>query len=135
MRNGAKAAIMGGVFAVMVGGAGYGAYNIVSAVTATAARRGPRRRRRPGRRGRTRSRRPPRASSRRGSQGDASAAALHTNNASVAEPLLAGYADEAHVTKAMITPGTAVGTNVPYTVKATVSYDGKTKPLAYKAPS
>ena len=33
MRKGAKAAIVGSVFTVMVGGAGYGAFNIVSALT------------------------------------------------------------------------------------------------------
>ena len=32
MRKGAKAVIVGSVFAVMVGGAGYGTYNIVSAL-------------------------------------------------------------------------------------------------------
>lgn len=32
MRKGAKAAIVGSVFAVMVGGAGYGAFNIVNAL-------------------------------------------------------------------------------------------------------
>lgn len=32
MRKGAKAAIVGSVFAVMVGGAGYGAFNLVNAL-------------------------------------------------------------------------------------------------------
>ncbi|MCZ9347026.1 penicillin-binding protein, partial [Streptomyces sp. TRM76130] len=32
MGRGMKAAVVGGVFAVMVGGAGYGAYNVVSAL-------------------------------------------------------------------------------------------------------
>lgn len=32
MRKGAKAAVIGSVFAVMVGGAGYGAFNIVNAL-------------------------------------------------------------------------------------------------------
>jgi len=32
MGKGVKVAVVGGVFAVMVGGAGYGAYNIVSAI-------------------------------------------------------------------------------------------------------
>lgn len=33
MGKGVKAAVIGGVFAVMMGGAGYGAHNIVSAVS------------------------------------------------------------------------------------------------------
>ncbi|TXS07928.1 penicillin-binding transpeptidase domain-containing protein, partial [Streptomyces sp. wa22] len=65
--------------------------------------------------------------------GDASAAALLTNNEAVSEQLLAGYASDAHVTKAVITPGPAVGTKVPYTVKATVSYEGRTKPWSYSS--
>ncbi len=32
MGRGVKVAVVGGVFAVMVGGAGYGAYNVVSAL-------------------------------------------------------------------------------------------------------
>ncbi|OKJ19318.1 penicillin-binding protein [Streptomyces sp. CB00316] len=63
--------------------------------------------------------------------GDAATAALLTNNEADAEPVLASYGEDAHIGKVKITPGAAVGTTVPYTVKATVSYGGKTKPLSY----
>ncbi|NEE27300.1 penicillin-binding protein, partial [Streptomyces sp. SID7982] len=36
-----------------------------------------------------------------------------------------------HIGKVKITPGPAVGTKVPYTVKATVAYEGKSKPISY----
>ncbi len=63
--------------------------------------------------------------------GDASGAALLTNNEAEAEPVLASYGEDAHIGDVKITPGTAVGTKVPYTVAATVTYSGKSKPLSY----
>ena len=50
-----------------------------------------------------------------------------------AEPLLTSFGDAAHITGVKITPGTANGATVPYTVRATVSYGGKSKPLTYKS--
>ncbi len=129
MRNGAKTALVGGVFAVLVGGAGYGAYNVVSAVSGdggsgeAAAKTGP----------------PSSDEVRETSEkffaawekGEATEAAALTDNANFAEPLLAAYAGPAHITKVKVTPGTTTGTTVPYSVSATVSYEGKSKPLAY----
>jgi hypothetical protein len=66
-------------------------------------------------------------------EGDAATAAAETNNAQAARPLLVAYGGQAHITKVKITPGTATGPTVPFTVKATVSYDGKSKPLAYES--
>jgi hypothetical protein len=132
MRKGAKAAIVGGVFAVMVGGAGYGAYNIVSAVTGDsgstqteAAKTGP----------------PSGDEVEETSKkffaawekGQAATAAALTNNATVARPLFVAYAGQAHLTKVKITPGTPTGTTVPFSVSATVSYEDKSKPLSYKS--
>ncbi|MYW08914.1 penicillin-binding protein [Streptomyces sp. SID2563] len=64
-------------------------------------------------------------------EGDAAVAAALTNNKADAETALTGYSDTAHVTKAVITPGKATGSTVPYTVKATVSYKGATKSWSY----
>ncbi|THA74564.1 penicillin-binding protein [Streptomyces sp. A0642] len=64
-------------------------------------------------------------------KGDAADAAGLTNNKGDAEPALAAYGESAHVTKAVITPGPATGSRVPYTVEATVSYEGRTKPWSY----
>ncbi|WP_326766031.1 penicillin-binding transpeptidase domain-containing protein [Streptomyces sp. NBC_01591] len=135
MRSGAKVAIVGGVFTVVVGGVGYGAYNVLDGLTggggdgtdskATSAevKTGP----------------VTKAEIDDASEkflkawasGDADAASQLTNNAAEAGPALTGYRESAHVTKAVITPGPAVGAKVPYTVKATVSFEGKSKPWSY----
>ncbi|MEY2245875.1 penicillin-binding transpeptidase domain-containing protein [Streptomyces sp. BF23-18] len=132
MRKGARAAVIGSVFAVMVGGAGYGAYNVVTSISGggstggggpAAVKTGP----------------PSGAEVKETSRaffaawekGDAAEAAALTNYASSAEGLLAGYRDDAHLTDVKITPRAASGARVPFSVKATVSYDGKRKPFAY----
>ncbi|MFF4752575.1 penicillin-binding transpeptidase domain-containing protein [Streptomyces sp. NPDC002514] len=132
MRKGAKIGIVGGVCAVLVGGAGYGTYNFVSALTgggsgsgSEAVRTGP----------------PDAAEVRETTQkffsawekGAAAEAASYTNDAGTAGPLLTAYAQAADITEVHITPGTATGATVPFTVKATVSYGGKSAPLDYKS--
>ncbi|MFI5685981.1 penicillin-binding transpeptidase domain-containing protein [Streptomyces sp. NPDC051636] len=131
MRKGAKAAVIGGVFAVLVGGAGYGALNIMSALSddggtgAAAVKTGP----------------PSGDEVKEATakffaaweKGRAATAASYTNYPEDAESLLTAYGQTAHITKVRITPGTASGDTVPFTVQATVSYDGKSKPLDYKS--
>ncbi|QFZ75855.1 penicillin-binding protein [Streptomyces fagopyri] len=130
MRKGAKAAIIGSVFAVMVGGAGYGAFNVVTALDGNDSAGGPA----PVKTG------PPSGAEVKETsakflaaweKGDAAKAATYTNYASQAEGLLAGYRADAHLTGVRITPGTPSGASVPFSVKATVSFEGKSKPLAY----
>ncbi|MEW2163962.1 penicillin-binding transpeptidase domain-containing protein [Streptomyces sp. NPDC007084] len=130
MRKGAKAAVVGSVFAVLLGGAGYGAYNFVTAVSGDTGTAGPA----PVKTG------PPsgaeiketsRAFFAAWEKGDAAEAAALTNYQAGAESLLAGYRDTAHLTHVRITPGAAKGATVPFSVRATVSYEGKSKPLAY----
>ncbi|MGP4046485.1 penicillin-binding transpeptidase domain-containing protein [Streptomyces sp. 2A115] len=131
MRNGAKTALVGGVFAVMVGGAGYGAYNIVTAISGgngspgTAVKTGP----------------PSSAEVKETTEkffaawekGQAAKAAGLTDNAGVAKTLLTNYLGSAYVTKVRISPGTPTGATVPFSVSATVSYEGKSKPLSYES--
>ncbi|MEU0130073.1 penicillin-binding transpeptidase domain-containing protein [Streptomyces sp. NPDC006289] len=135
MRSGARVAVVGGVFVLVTGGLGYGAYSVLlggegaggteNASASSEVRTGP----------------PDREEIERTAKdflaawasGDAATASLLTNNEAVAEPLLTGFAEDAHVTKAVITPGPAVGTKVPYTVKATVVYEGRTKPWSYSS--
>lgn len=134
MGKGVKTAVIGGVFAVMVGGAGYGVYNIVSAVNgdggsgASAAE--------------TKKSGPPdegeveettKSFLAAWEKGQASQAASYTNNAQEAGALLTAYGDDARVGDVEITPGKATGTTVPFSVKATVSFDGKSKPLSYES--
>ncbi|MGV9994190.1 penicillin-binding transpeptidase domain-containing protein [Streptomyces sp. NPDC003374] len=128
MRKGAKAALVGGVFAALVGGAAYGAFEMVSVVHGTG---GPA----PVRTG------PPS----RDEVKDTSAkfftaweknqvvtAASYTNFPEAAQELLGAYGGEAHIRNLRITPGAASGATVPFSVRATVSYDGKSEPLAYR---
>ncbi|MET9459630.1 penicillin-binding transpeptidase domain-containing protein [Streptomyces canus] len=132
MAKGVKVAVVSTVFAVMVGGAGYGAYNFVSALSDDGS----------GGVGDAKRSGPPTADEiaktskdffAAWEKGDAASAAAFTNNGTAAEVLLAAYGADAHIGDVDITPGKATGATVPYSVKATVSYDGKSKPLAYKS--
>ncbi|MFI9028193.1 penicillin-binding transpeptidase domain-containing protein [Streptomyces sp. NPDC053560] len=133
MRSGVKITIVGGVLTVVGGGVLYLGYNLVNGVmgyggsdsTAQAA---------PVRTG------PPSADETTKTataflaawaKGDSATAAGLTDNRAVARTELAGFHDQAHFTHVVIKPGERSGTTVPYTVKAEVSYDGRTKPLSY----
>ncbi|WP_420034093.1 penicillin-binding transpeptidase domain-containing protein [Streptomyces sp. cg28] len=133
MRKGVKVAIVGGVFTVMVGGAGYGAFNIISAVTedggssslsgASAKRTGP----------------PTGDEIKETSQkflkawakNDPAEASHYTNNADGALASLEGWHDEAHITRTVLTAGKPAGAKVPFKVKATVAWDKRTRTLEY----
>ncbi|MER7565730.1 penicillin-binding transpeptidase domain-containing protein [Streptomyces sp. NPDC048523] len=64
-------------------------------------------------------------------QGRVSAAAAATSDTKAATALLTGYAKDAHITGVTLTPGTRAGDKVPFSVKATVTYKGTSKPLTY----
>ncbi|MEU6576276.1 penicillin-binding transpeptidase domain-containing protein [Streptomyces sp. NPDC046805] len=64
-------------------------------------------------------------------KGSVPQAAAVTNDSGAATALLTDYTKGAHVTDVTLTPGTRTGTKVPFTVKATVTDDGVTKPLTY----
>ncbi|MEV0739996.1 penicillin-binding transpeptidase domain-containing protein [Streptomyces sp. NPDC050549] len=135
MRKGVKATVIGSVFAVMVSGAGYGAYNLVSALggsSGVGGSGGPA----PVKTG------PPSSSEVKETtakffaaweKGQAVTAASYTNDDAAADPVLESYSGAGHITGVRITPGTTTGATVPFTVKATVSYDGKSKPLSYRS--
>ncbi|MGW0814152.1 penicillin-binding transpeptidase domain-containing protein [Streptomyces viridiviolaceus] len=133
MGKGVKAAVIGGVFAVMVGGAGYGAYNVVSALDGGGGS---------GAAGSAPKSGPPSGDEvaettekffSAWEKGQAATAASYTNNDAAAETLLTAYGEDAHITGVKITPGTASGVTVPFTVSAKVSFEGKTEPLTYKS--
>ncbi|QNP72185.1 penicillin-binding protein [Streptomyces roseirectus] len=132
MAKGVKVAVVGSVFAVMVGGAGYGAYNLLSAVSGGSEAKGPV----------AVKTGPPdggevketaRAFFAAWEKGEASVAAGLTDNAPVAGTMFTGYGNEAHIGGVRITPGTITGDTVPFRVDATVSYGGTTKPLSYRS--
>lgn len=128
MGKGVRTAVIGGVFAVMVGGAGYGAYSLLSTLNGDAeaeVRTGP----------------PTSDEIKETAEeffaawadGKGSQAAALTDNSAGAEPLLTSYGTTGHIKDVRITPGTARGATVPFTVKATVSYQGTSRPLDYKS--
>ncbi|MFF9770776.1 penicillin-binding transpeptidase domain-containing protein [Streptomyces sp. NPDC014636] len=129
MRNGVKAVVIGGVCVTLLSGAGYGVYNLASALNgdggAAAVRTGP-----------------PSGSEVQEAagaflaaweKGDALTAASYTNYPEAAQQLLTAYGDDAHIGEVRITPGRATGDTVPFTVKATVSYGGRSHPLSYRS--
>ncbi|MEU1330284.1 penicillin-binding transpeptidase domain-containing protein [Streptomyces sp. NPDC005865] len=132
MRKGIKAALVGGVFTAMVGTAGYGAYNLVNGLSGGGGSGGP---------GSAEVKTGPVSSDevRRTAgkflaawaDGDAGGAAGYTDNSTAATTALTGFREDAHLTKVKITPKRASGDSVPFSVSATVSYQGKSKPLAY----
>ncbi|MDX3116432.1 MULTISPECIES: penicillin-binding transpeptidase domain-containing protein [Streptomyces] len=64
-------------------------------------------------------------------KGDAARAAAVTDDSTAATALLTGYTKDAHITDVTVTPGTAAGVKIPFSVKATVKYKNVGKPLAY----
>ncbi|MFF0716179.1 penicillin-binding transpeptidase domain-containing protein [Streptomyces bauhiniae] len=64
-------------------------------------------------------------------QGRVTEAAAATDDAKAAAALLTGYTKDARLKDVTLTAGRATGAKVPFNVKATVSYQGVSKPLAY----
>ncbi|CAL9477515.1 Peptidoglycan D,D-transpeptidase MrdA [Streptomyces sp. enrichment culture] len=133
MAKGVKAAVIGGVFAVMLGGAGYGTYNIVSALSGDGGGSAAAAERKSGPPGEDEVEKTTAGFFAAWEKGAVATAASYTNNDAAAEQLLSAYADEAHITDVRITPGAARGTTVPFTVRARVAHDGKSKPLSYRS--
>ncbi|WP_327355503.1 penicillin-binding transpeptidase domain-containing protein [Streptomyces sp. NBC_01304] len=127
MRNGARLSIIGGVFALMVGGAGYGAWNLLSTDSGGSGGPGGSTSDKSG---------PPSADEVRDvtgkffeawENGKADDAARLTNFSSDATGLLGTFS------KVKVTPGKASGTQVPYKVSATATYEGKSKTFSYES--
>ncbi|MGW5046242.1 penicillin-binding transpeptidase domain-containing protein [Streptomyces griseoluteus] len=66
-------------------------------------------------------------------QGRVTEAAAATDDAKAATALLTGYTKDARLRHVTLTAGRATGAKVPFSVKATVSYQGISKPLAYRS--
>ncbi|KOG16165.1 penicillin-binding transpeptidase domain-containing protein [Streptomyces viridochromogenes] len=64
-------------------------------------------------------------------QGKVTEAAAATDDTTAAQALLTGYTKDAHIKDVTLTAGPRTGDKVPFSVKGTVAYKGTTKPLAY----
>ncbi|MET8688381.1 penicillin-binding transpeptidase domain-containing protein [Streptomyces sp. NPDC004732] len=66
-------------------------------------------------------------------EGDVARAAALTDDTTAAKQALTSYRKDAHLTKPVLTPGKRAGADVPFKAAATVSYEGKSKPLSYES--
>ncbi|MGO4635456.1 penicillin-binding transpeptidase domain-containing protein [Streptomyces sp. 2RAF24] len=133
MRSGVKVAVVGGVFVVVASGVGYGGYNLWTGITGGSDGVG------------TRSDSAPKTGPvtpeevTRTAQhflsawasGESDLAGQATDNPADAQPSVLNFREAAKLSALTITPGPAAGTTVPFTVKATVTYQGVSKPWTY----
>jgi hypothetical protein len=137
-RRKTKPAVVGGLIAVVVGGAGFGAYALYGGAAAD-DRTGPtsvsadqKTKDVPsGPLSATEVTTTARTFLTAWQQGRIPQAAAATNDSAAAATLLTGYTKDAHIKDVALTPGTPTGGKVPFSVKATVAYKGTEKPLAY----
>ncbi|MEU0334175.1 penicillin-binding transpeptidase domain-containing protein [Streptomyces sp. NPDC006193] len=129
MRNGVKAVVTAGVCVALLGGAGYGLYTVAAALSGdggtASVKSGPP--------SGTEVRETTAGFFAAWEKGDAATAASYTNYPEAARSLLAAYGGDAHIRGVRIAPGKATGDTVPFRVEATVSYGGRSRPLAYRS--
>ncbi|MER5738734.1 penicillin-binding transpeptidase domain-containing protein [Streptomyces sp. NPDC002262] len=134
MRSGVKVGIVGGVFAVVAGGVAYGGYNLWNGVTGGSSPDvGTRAAPKTGPLSADEVSTTARDFLAAWAAGEAERAGQLTNDPVTAGPAIASYREGAGVSEARITPGTPTGAVVPFTVEATVTYDGVSKPWRYES--
>ncbi|RFC73839.1 penicillin-binding transpeptidase domain-containing protein [Streptomyces sp. AcE210] len=130
-RKKANAAVIGGVVAVVVLGAGVSAYALFSgdSDSSTAADDKPQVKTGPVTPAEVRT-----AADRfltAWAAGDTAKAAAATDDTTAATAALTSYRKDARLSGVKLTPGKRAGAKMPFAVSATVSYGGKSKPFAY----
>lgn len=136
-RNTKKPAVIGGTIAVVVIGAGVGVYALYGAGAAADDRTSPtaasakEKAVKTGPLSATEVTTTARTFLTSWQQGKVTTAAAATNDTTAATTLLTGYTKNAHIKGVTLTTGTRTGDKVPFSVKATVSYKGTSKPLTY----
>ncbi|MFB7516343.1 penicillin-binding transpeptidase domain-containing protein [Streptomyces sp. NPDC056144] len=132
MRSGAKTAIVGGVFLVVASGVGYGGYNLWNGIMggSTSPTDAPRRSGPVTSDEVTATARDFLAA---WAAGEAERAGQLTNDPVTASPALAAYKEGASISALAITPEAPVDVTVPFTVKATITYKGVSKPWTYRS--
>ncbi|MFF9087265.1 penicillin-binding transpeptidase domain-containing protein [Streptomyces sp. NPDC014991] len=133
-RRRTRPAVLGGMIAVVVGGAAFGAYALYGGGAAADERSAATGGHKPVRTGPLTAAEVRTASTRfltAWQRGRISEAAAATDDPSAAGRLLTGYGKDAHLTDVTLTPGPAKGAAVPFSVRATVAYRHRSKPLSY----
>ncbi|MFF9770775.1 penicillin-binding transpeptidase domain-containing protein [Streptomyces sp. NPDC014636] len=131
-----RPAVFGGMIAVVVGGAGFSVYALYDGGAAADERADATAGHRAVKSGPLTATEVRTASTRfltAWQHGKVTEAAAVTDEPATAGKLLTGYAKDAHLKDVTLTPGTAKGAEVPFSVKATVAYRGLSKPLAYRS--
>jgi hypothetical protein len=129
--------VVGGVIAVVVGGAGIGAYALYGGgaaaenQTRSASAAGHHKPVKTGPLSATEVQTTAERFLTSWQQGRPAEAAAATSDSAAATSLLTGYTKDAHLTNVTLTEGTPAGGKVPFSVRATVSYKGLSKPLTY----
>ncbi|MGW2963315.1 penicillin-binding transpeptidase domain-containing protein [Streptomyces sp. NPDC001220] len=126
-----RPAVIGGMIAVVVGGAGFGLYALYGGGAADAASKAAAKPVKTGPLSATEVQTTARTFLASWQQGKVTQAAAVTDDAQACVRLLTGYAKDAHVKDVTLTEGARTGAKVPFSVKATVSYKGVSKPLSY----
>jgi hypothetical protein len=127
-------AVLGGVIAVVVAGGAFGAYSLYGGGAAAEDRTstsGDHKTVKTGPLSATEVRTTAAAFLTAWQSGDVAKAAAATDDSAAATTTLTGYAKDAHITGVTLTSGKRSGAAVPFSVKATVTYKGKSKPLTY----
>ncbi|WP_416979115.1 penicillin-binding transpeptidase domain-containing protein [Streptomyces sp. T028] len=133
-RNKRRPAVVGGMIAVVVGGAGIGVYALyggASAEAGTAARLKPVVKTGP--LSATEVTTAARTFLTAWQQGSVAKAAAATDDSTAATALLTGYTKDAHISDVTLTAGKRTGDKVAFSVKGTVTYKKVSKPLSYES--
>jgi hypothetical protein len=128
--------VIGGMIAVVVGGAGFGAYALYGGGAAAddgarAASTDQKPEVKTGPLSATEVTTTAKAFLTAWQSGKVTEAAAATDDSAAAKSLLTGYTKDARIKDVTLTPGAPAGDKVPFSVKATVSYKNTEKPLAY----
>ncbi|MEU2283116.1 penicillin-binding transpeptidase domain-containing protein [Streptomyces sp. NPDC013178] len=136
-RRNKRPAVVAGMIAVVVGGAGFGVYALygggAAAEDGASAAAGKKPAVKTGPLSATEVTSAAQAFLTAWQQGKAAQAAAATDDPTAATALLTGYTKDAHITGVTLTAGTRAGDKVPFSVKGTVTYKKATKPLAYES--
>ncbi|MEU9671004.1 penicillin-binding transpeptidase domain-containing protein [Streptomyces bobili] len=133
-RNSKRPAMVGGMIAVVVGGAGIGVYALYgggAAADDTSAAAAKKPAVKTGPLSAAEVTTAARSFLTAWQQGKVTQAAAVTDDPAAATALLTGYTKEARITGATLTAGTPAGDKVPFAVKGTVTFEKTSKPVAY----
>lgn len=133
-RRKARPAVVGGVIAVVVVGAGVGAYALYDGGASAEARTGTTADHKAVKKGPLSATEVQTTAQRfltDWQRGRIAQAAAATDEPTAATSLLTGYTRNAHMKGITLTEGTRTGSKVPFSVKCTVSYKGINKPMSY----